>query len=124
MVVEQNATRGSDRDRGYVLELGRTASRAGQRLLADPEVKRLYLGGDYLVELRDSNLTDPRISAISRRRACPYRLASADMTKTKGRSSRRPSGAQDGRRAVLYHSRTAGLDNLTLDGRQRLLRPS
>ena len=47
MVVEQNATRAlAIADRGYVLELGRNRFEgAGQRLLADPEVKRLYLGG-------------------------------------------------------------------------------
>ena len=47
MVVEQNATRALGvADRGYVLELGRNRFEgSGQRLLADPEVKRLYLGG-------------------------------------------------------------------------------
>jgi ABC-type branched-subunit amino acid transport system ATPase component len=47
MVVEQNATRAlAIADRGYVLELGRNRFEgSGQRLLADPEVKRLYLGG-------------------------------------------------------------------------------
>jgi ABC-type branched-subunit amino acid transport system ATPase component len=47
MVVEQNATRAlAVADRGYVLELGRNRFEgAGQQLLADPEVKRLYLGG-------------------------------------------------------------------------------
>jgi branched-chain amino acid transport system ATP-binding protein len=47
MVVEQNATRAlAVADRGYVLELGRNRFEGpGQRLLADPEVKRLYLGG-------------------------------------------------------------------------------
>jgi ABC-type branched-subunit amino acid transport system ATPase component len=47
MLVEQNATRAlAVADRGYVLELGRNRFEgAGQRLLADPEVKRLYLGG-------------------------------------------------------------------------------
>ena len=47
MVVEQNATRAlAIADRGYVLELGRNRFEGpGQRLLADPEVKRLYLGG-------------------------------------------------------------------------------
>jgi ABC-type branched-subunit amino acid transport system ATPase component len=46
-VVEQNATRALGiADRGYVLELGRNRFQGpGQRLLADPEVKRLYLGG-------------------------------------------------------------------------------
>jgi ABC-type branched-subunit amino acid transport system ATPase component len=47
MVVEQNATRALGvADRGYVLELGRNRFEGpGQRLLTDPEVKRLYLGG-------------------------------------------------------------------------------
>jgi ABC-type branched-subunit amino acid transport system ATPase component len=47
MVVEQNATRAlAIADRAYVLELGRNRFEGpGQRLLADPEVKRLYLGG-------------------------------------------------------------------------------
>jgi ABC-type branched-subunit amino acid transport system ATPase component len=47
MVVEQNATRALGvADRGYVLELGRNRFEGpGQRLLADPDVKRLYLGG-------------------------------------------------------------------------------
>jgi ABC-type branched-subunit amino acid transport system ATPase component len=47
MLVEQNATRAlAVADRGYVLELGRNRFEGpGQRLLADPEVKRLYLGG-------------------------------------------------------------------------------
>jgi ABC-type branched-subunit amino acid transport system ATPase component len=47
MVVEQNAARAlAIADRGYVLELGRNRFEGpGQRLLADPEVKRLYLGG-------------------------------------------------------------------------------
>jgi ABC-type branched-subunit amino acid transport system ATPase component len=47
MVVEQNATRALGiADRAYVLELGRNRFEGpGQRLLADPEVKRLYLGG-------------------------------------------------------------------------------
>jgi ABC-type branched-subunit amino acid transport system ATPase component len=46
-VVEQNATRALGiADRGYVLELGRNRYEgSGPRLLADPEVKRLYLGG-------------------------------------------------------------------------------
>ena len=46
-VVEQNATRALGiADRAYVLELGRNRFEGpGQRLLADPEVKRLYLGG-------------------------------------------------------------------------------
>jgi branched-chain amino acid transport system ATP-binding protein len=47
MVVEQNAARAlAAADRGYVLELGRNRFEGtGQALLADPEVKRLYLGG-------------------------------------------------------------------------------
>ncbi|MEK7701367.1 MAG: ABC transporter ATP-binding protein [candidate division NC10 bacterium] len=47
MLVEQNATRAlAIADRGYVLELGRNRFEgAGTALLADPEVKRLYLGG-------------------------------------------------------------------------------
>jgi len=47
MVVEQNATRAlAVADRGYVLELGRNRLEgSGPALLADPEVKRLYLGG-------------------------------------------------------------------------------
>jgi branched-chain amino acid transport system ATP-binding protein len=47
MLVEQNATRAlAVADRGYVLELGRNRFEGpGGRLLADPEVKRLYLGG-------------------------------------------------------------------------------
>ncbi len=47
MVVEQNAARAlAVADRGYVLELGRNRMEgSGQALLADPDVKRLYLGG-------------------------------------------------------------------------------
>ena len=47
MVVEQNAARAlAVADRAYVLELGRNRMEgSGQALLADPEVKRLYLGG-------------------------------------------------------------------------------
>jgi branched-chain amino acid transport system ATP-binding protein len=47
MVVEQNAARAlAVADRGYVLELGRNRFEGtGATLLADPEVKRLYLGG-------------------------------------------------------------------------------
>jgi len=47
MLVEQNAARAlAIADRGYVLELGRNRFEgSGQRLLSDPEVKRLYLGG-------------------------------------------------------------------------------
>jgi ABC-type branched-subunit amino acid transport system ATPase component len=46
MVVEQNATRAlAVADRGYVLALGRNRFEGpGPRLLADPEVQRLYLG--------------------------------------------------------------------------------
>ncbi len=47
MLVEQNAARAlAIADRAYVLELGRNRFEgAGTALLADPEVKRLYLGG-------------------------------------------------------------------------------
>jgi ABC-type branched-subunit amino acid transport system ATPase component len=47
LVVEQNAVKAlSVADRGYVLELGcNRFAGAGQELLNDPEVKRLYLGG-------------------------------------------------------------------------------
>ena len=47
MLVEQNAARAlALADRGYVLELGRNRFEgAGAQLLADPDVKRLYLGG-------------------------------------------------------------------------------
>jgi ABC-type branched-subunit amino acid transport system ATPase component len=47
MIVEQNAARAlSIADRGYVLELGQNRFEGpGQRLLGDPDVKRLYLGG-------------------------------------------------------------------------------
>ena len=47
MLVEQNAARAlAIADRAYVLELGRNRFEgAGPALLADPEVKRLYLGG-------------------------------------------------------------------------------
>jgi branched-chain amino acid transport system ATP-binding protein len=47
LVVEQNAAKAlSVADRGYVLELGRNRfADTGKALLADPEVKRLYLGG-------------------------------------------------------------------------------
>jgi branched-chain amino acid transport system ATP-binding protein len=47
MVVEQNAARAlAVADRGYVLELGQNSFEGtGASLLADPEVKRLYLGG-------------------------------------------------------------------------------
>jgi branched-chain amino acid transport system ATP-binding protein len=47
MVVEQNAARAlAVADRGYVLELGRNRFEGtGEALLADPEVKLLYLGG-------------------------------------------------------------------------------
>jgi ABC-type branched-subunit amino acid transport system ATPase component len=47
MVVEQNAARAlAVADRGYVLELGRNRYEGeGRKLLGDPEVKRLYLGG-------------------------------------------------------------------------------
>jgi len=47
LVVEQNAVKAlSVADRGYVVELGcNRFTGAGQELLSDPEVKRLYLGG-------------------------------------------------------------------------------
>ena len=47
MLVEQNAARALQiADRAYVLELGRNRFEGGgTALLADPEVKRLYLGG-------------------------------------------------------------------------------
>jgi len=47
VIVEQNAVKAlTVADRGYVLELGRNRFEgAGATLLADPEVKRLYLGG-------------------------------------------------------------------------------
>jgi len=47
MLVEQNATRAlAIADRAYVLELGQNRFEGpGPQLLADPEVKRLYLGG-------------------------------------------------------------------------------
>lgn len=47
MLVEQNAARALEiSDRGYVLELGRNRFEGpGKGLLANPEVKRLYLGG-------------------------------------------------------------------------------
>ncbi|MBI3457817.1 MAG: ABC transporter ATP-binding protein [Candidatus Rokubacteria bacterium] len=47
MIVEQNAVKAlAVADRGYVLELGRNRFEGpGRELLADPEVRRLYLGG-------------------------------------------------------------------------------
>jgi branched-chain amino acid transport system ATP-binding protein len=47
MLVEQNAARALEiADRGYVLELGRNRFEgAGRDLLANPDVRRLYLGG-------------------------------------------------------------------------------
>jgi branched-chain amino acid transport system ATP-binding protein len=47
MIVEQNAAKALElASRGYVLELGRNRLEGpGPSLLADPEVKRLYLGG-------------------------------------------------------------------------------
>ncbi|GIX46900.1 MAG: ABC transporter ATP-binding protein [Candidatus Tectimicrobiota bacterium] len=47
VIVEQNAVRALEvADRGYVLELGRNRFEdTGHRLLTNPEVKRLYLGG-------------------------------------------------------------------------------
>jgi len=47
MLVEQNATRALEiSDRGYVLELGQNRLEGtGQERLANPEVRRMYLGG-------------------------------------------------------------------------------
>jgi branched-chain amino acid transport system ATP-binding protein len=47
MLVEQNAARALEiSDRGYVLELGRNRFEGtGQELLHNPEVRRMYLGG-------------------------------------------------------------------------------
>jgi len=48
MLVEQNAARALEiSDRGYVLELGRHRFEGtGRELLGNPEVRRMYLGGD------------------------------------------------------------------------------
>ncbi|HEU4366732.1 MAG TPA: ABC transporter ATP-binding protein [Methylomirabilota bacterium] len=48
MLVEQNAARALEiSDRGYVLELGRNRFEGtGRDLLANPEVRRMYLGGE------------------------------------------------------------------------------
>ena len=48
MLVEQNASRALEiADRGYVLELGKNRFEgAGRDLLENPEVRRLYLGGE------------------------------------------------------------------------------
>jgi branched-chain amino acid transport system ATP-binding protein len=48
MLVEQNAARALEiADRGYVLELGKNRFEGGGReLLENPEVRRMYLGGD------------------------------------------------------------------------------
>ena len=48
MLVEQNAARALEiSDRAYVLELGRNRFEGtGQELLQNPEVRRMYLGGD------------------------------------------------------------------------------
>ena len=48
MLVEQNAARALEiSDRGYVLELGRNRFEGtGQELLQNPEVRRMYLGGE------------------------------------------------------------------------------
>jgi branched-chain amino acid transport system ATP-binding protein len=45
--VEQNAARALElSDRGYALELGRNRfADTGANLLANPEVRRMYLGG-------------------------------------------------------------------------------
>jgi branched-chain amino acid transport system ATP-binding protein len=47
MLVEQNAARALEiSDRAYVLELGRNRFEGpGRELLANPEVRRMYLGG-------------------------------------------------------------------------------
>jgi ABC-type branched-subunit amino acid transport system ATPase component len=47
MLVEQNAARALEvSDRAYVLELGRNRFEGtGRDLLANPEVRRMYLGG-------------------------------------------------------------------------------
>ena len=47
MLVEQNAARALEiSDRGYVLELGRNRFEGtGRDLLGNPEVRRMYLGG-------------------------------------------------------------------------------
>jgi ABC-type branched-subunit amino acid transport system ATPase component len=47
MIVEQNAVEAlAIANRGYVLELGRNRfDGPGLALLANPEIKRLYLGG-------------------------------------------------------------------------------
>ncbi len=47
MLVEQNAARALEiADRGYVLELGKNRFEGtGRELLANPDVRRLYLGG-------------------------------------------------------------------------------
>lgn len=47
LMIEQNARRGLEvSHRGYVLELGRnTYQGTGRALLADPEVRRAFLGG-------------------------------------------------------------------------------
>ncbi len=48
MLVEQNAARALEiSDRGYVLELGHNRfAGTGRELLENPEVRRMYLGGD------------------------------------------------------------------------------
>ncbi len=47
LMIEQNARQGLETsDRGYVLELGKnTYTGTGQELIADPEVRRAFLGG-------------------------------------------------------------------------------
>jgi branched-chain amino acid transport system ATP-binding protein len=47
MLVEQNAARALEiSDRAYVLELGRNRfAGSGRDLLANPEVRQMYLGG-------------------------------------------------------------------------------
>ena len=52
VMVEQNARRAlAMSDRGYVLDLGTTASRArASELLEDPKVAELYLGGTARID--------------------------------------------------------------------------
>jgi branched-chain amino acid transport system ATP-binding protein len=55
MLVEQNAARALEiSDRGYVLELGRNRYEgAGRELLENPEVRRMYLGGEVALHRGD-----------------------------------------------------------------------
>ena len=54
MLVEQNAARALEiSDRGYVLELGRNRFEGtGRELLENPEVRRMYLGGEVRLPRR------------------------------------------------------------------------